>query len=65
MAMANKLLFTGAEVSVLIRFFVRLEQQIERASREGRSEDVVSLCRLAGALQYRITETSMFEKVAS
>jgi hypothetical protein len=37
----------------LVRFFVRLEQQIHRAYAEGRPKDGMALCRIFGALSYQ------------
>lgn len=47
-------MITNPQASTLVRFFVRLEQQIERACQEQRDEDRFSLCRLYGALHYRV-----------
>jgi hypothetical protein len=46
--------FTAAEAATIARFFYRLSEQIELASKQGRFEDVASLCTLNGRMQIRI-----------
>lgn len=47
-------MITNPQASTLVRFFVRLEQQIERAAHEQRKDEMRSLLRLYGALHYRV-----------
>jgi hypothetical protein len=53
--------FTSVEALTVMRFFVRLEGQITRACEEKRDRDCESLCRLFGALQYRIFGVTKFD----
>lgn len=45
-------LMTKARALTLMRVFVKIEQQVEIAAREGREEDMMSLCQLFGRLSY-------------
>jgi hypothetical protein len=48
------------EALTALRMFVRLQQQIDRAWREGRDNDALALCRLFGSLEVRIFEVSKY-----
>ena len=44
--------------SAICRVFMKLENQVSIAFREGRDADAKALCRLIGALEYRIFDTA-------